>query len=349
MKFSILIPVYNAQKYVDTCLRTLTEMCDHEIVVVDDGSKDETGAICDKYAEQFPDRVKVIHQENHGQLSSRCNAIKAATGDYVIFLDVDDALEPDIFDILTDIIKRHNEPDMVIYSFYYDEDGKLRESEPLYEGEKEFSGEEKKELYKKFFTATKLNNVWTKAVKRTVFDGEYPDYNKYAKLRCAEDKLHSMGMMTNAERIVYTDKPLYRYKLVADSVTRRFTVDAIDRFNTTAMYGEQLAYIGKWGLEMPEWKLRLDAGYIHSAIWTLDQFYYKVKTKAEREEVLRYDWQSFVPAECAQNFKDNPYISSAVKDIYAMLTNRNYSGLKRHFFKKKLSNKLKTIKRKLIK
>lgn len=340
MNFSVIIPMYNAELYADSCLRNITEMYDCEAVVIDDGSTDETGAICDKYSSLYPDRVKVIHQENRGQLLSRCSAIEKASGDYLVFLDVDDFLEESIFDTLSDVIIKYNQPDMVIYSFYYDEDGTLRKSEPMFEGEKEFSGEGKKELYQKFYTSTKLNNVWTKAVKRTVFNGDFPDYQQYARLRCGEDQLHSMGMVTNADRIVCIDVPLYRYRIVEGSVTRSYTPASIERFNTTCMYDEQLNYISKWELEFPEWQQRIDASYVNLAVWTFDKFYRNIGTGDVRASVIDYNWKSFVPEKALNDYNENPYITEAVKKLYKMMINKDSLGLRLHFVKKDIRKKL---------
>ena len=95
MKFSILVPVYNVEQYFEQCLQSLLNQTykDFEVILVDDGSKDSSGEICDRYQAEYPDKIKVIHQKNQGQLASRCNAIKAAVGDYCIFVDSDDMID----------------------------------------------------------------------------------------------------------------------------------------------------------------------------------------------------------------------------------------------------------------
>ena len=91
MLFSVLIPVCNAEKYLAQCMESVLEQTysDYEIVLIDDGSTDSSGSLCDKY-EQEHLNVRVIHQENQGQLLTRCNAICAAKGEYCVFLDSDD-------------------------------------------------------------------------------------------------------------------------------------------------------------------------------------------------------------------------------------------------------------------
>ena len=93
MKFSILVPVYNVEQYLEQCVESLlnqTYQGDYEIVLVDDGSTDSSGGICDKFKENNPDKIKVIHKENGGHTSARFEAIKNASGEYSLFCDSDD-------------------------------------------------------------------------------------------------------------------------------------------------------------------------------------------------------------------------------------------------------------------
>ena len=93
MLFSVCIPVYNTSKYLDECLASVlcqTEK-DYEIVLVDDGSTDGSGALCDRYAARYP-HIRVIHKENEGLMMTRRRGFQEALGDYFICLDSDDAL-----------------------------------------------------------------------------------------------------------------------------------------------------------------------------------------------------------------------------------------------------------------
>lgn len=91
MKFSVVIPVYKVEKYLDECVQSVVQQTysNLEIILVDDGSPDRCGAMCDAWAERDP-RIRVIHQENGGASAARNNGIRNATGDYVLFLDSDD-------------------------------------------------------------------------------------------------------------------------------------------------------------------------------------------------------------------------------------------------------------------
>ena len=93
MVFSVVVPVYNVEKYLRECVDSILAQSfeDFELILVDDGSKDSSGAICDEYAQQDA-RVKVIHKENGGQSTARNLGIEAAKGEFAIFLDSDDMI-----------------------------------------------------------------------------------------------------------------------------------------------------------------------------------------------------------------------------------------------------------------
>lgn len=349
MKFSIIVPVYNAEKYIKESLETVLQQTnqDFEIILVDDGSTDLSGKICDEYAENYPKKIRVIHQKNQGQLLTRCNGIKCAKGEYIVFLDADDTLISNGLELLSNAIMKYENPDMIIYSFWYDNLlGKKEQAKLLFEEETVFVGEgEKKELYQKFFSTTLLNNVWTKVVKRTVFDGEFPNYDKYKKLRCSEDRLYSMGMISNAEKIVYIKEPIYEYKLIPNSVSRTFNVEAIEKFNVRILYEEELKYLNKWELQLPEYKDRMDANWILQVWYVLDMFYKNAVTKVQRKQILDYEWQEFVPVELRYQFENNPYLSEQQKKCWKWIVEKQLGTLIRYFWKKKLYFKLRDMKR----
>ena len=100
MILSVVIPVYNCEKYINQCINSiLSQPCSNniEIIIVDDGSTDKSGYICDKLCERY-NNIAVIHKENGGVASARNIGIEKATGDYIAFVDGDDFWEKDFFD-----------------------------------------------------------------------------------------------------------------------------------------------------------------------------------------------------------------------------------------------------------
>lgn len=110
MKFSVIVPVYKVEKYLHQCVDSVLaqDYEDFELILVDDGSPDNSGAICDEYAEK-DNRVVVIHKENGGASAARNTGIKEATGDYLFFLDSDDYWDnPSAMRIVAENIKKYN-------------------------------------------------------------------------------------------------------------------------------------------------------------------------------------------------------------------------------------------------
>lgn len=106
---SVIVPVYNIEKYIDRCIESIVNQTYNnlEIILVNDGSTDVSGKKCDEWA-QKDDRIKVIHKENGGVSSARNAGIDVATGDYIGFVDGDDLLERNMYEILIEDIKKYD-------------------------------------------------------------------------------------------------------------------------------------------------------------------------------------------------------------------------------------------------
>ena len=104
MKLSVIVPVYSVEKYLEECVDSLLNQTikDLEIFLVDDGSTDRSGEIADRYAGDFPDRVRTLHLNNGGQGRARNAALPMARGDYIGFVDSDDWIERDMYEKLLD-------------------------------------------------------------------------------------------------------------------------------------------------------------------------------------------------------------------------------------------------------
>ena len=130
MFFSVILPIYNVEKYLRECVDSILSQSytDYEIILVDDGSKDSSGKICDEYAEK-DERVKVIHKQNGGLSDARNVGTEFASGQYIIYVDSDDYITS--VDFLKDVKDRIDtcNSDVVLYKFskLYDESGKIDE------------------------------------------------------------------------------------------------------------------------------------------------------------------------------------------------------------------------------
>ncbi len=128
-KVSVIVPVYNVEQYLERCVESIRNQSykNLEIILVDDGSPDNCGKMCDEFAE-IDNRIKVIHQENSGLSAARNSGLKIATGEYISFVDSDDWISPQMIDIMAGAMDRHN-ADVVACDFVheYKETGKFKE------------------------------------------------------------------------------------------------------------------------------------------------------------------------------------------------------------------------------
>lgn len=341
IKFSIIVPVYNAEKHLsDTMDHTLQlGQEDFEIILVDDGSTGSSPEICDQYECQYPDRVRVIHQENQGQLVARWNGIQVASGDYCLFLDADDALSEGCLGEMGRILDEYGNPDMVIYSFRYEAaDGTSKPAKKLAEESKLFA--DKEELYQLFFTSTLLNNVWTKLVRRDILLDCSLDLEKYKTLRCSEDRLHSMEIVTKAQTIVYTPNEWYRYRLGEGSVTRTYSPNNIEKFNDSVLYTVTRDYMIQWGMNDTYWQNRFHAMWVDHAVYVFDLFYMH---SGEKRAVFAYDWSTFLPSEIENDYLTNPCINETKRQFMTWILKKDRINIDFYILKREIKRKLKAI------
>lgn len=208
---SIIVPVYNAEKYLDNCINSLLSQTytDLEIILVDDGSPDRSGEICDAYAER-DSRIRVIHQQNGGQSSARNTGLALASGEYVGFVDADDTVEPDMYAVLYEAIQGR---DLSICGAR-----RVREGQVLRKTEKtvnfvalDFDG-----LYKEVYG--RMNNgVWNKLFRR-----ELAQACRFTEgLFHNEDLIFLLNYLPLAQNGSITTKVAYNYFVREGSVTNR--------------------------------------------------------------------------------------------------------------------------------
>ena len=168
MKFSFVIPVYNVEKTIERCVKSITSQTyqDMEILLVNDGSLDASGEICEQLANQDA-RIKVIHQHNAGSSSARNNGIRSASGEYVLFMDSDDywSEKLTILDEIADQLKESS-ADVLIYDVTKSISGKEE-----YQGVANFDrsqvlGQSPEIALKKLIASNKLmRSAWSKVIK----------------------------------------------------------------------------------------------------------------------------------------------------------------------------------------
>lgn len=221
MLISVIVPVYNAEKYIYDCIDSIIEQTytKIEIILVDDGTPDNCGKICDEYSKR-DDRVKVVHQKNGGQFSARISGIKKASGEYLVFLDADDMIKTTAIQTIVDKINQVD-CDMLIFEASRTNDFSGKYMDIPLEKNKVYSGESLKEIYRLALTTGKLNCMCMKVVKSDLININN-DFSEYYHIRNGEDTLMALMAIAEAKKICYIDDILYYYRINEESISFKY-------------------------------------------------------------------------------------------------------------------------------
>lgn len=178
---SIIVPVYKVKPYLEKCINSIVSQTyqNLEVFLVDDGSPDDCGDICEQYAKKYS-YIQVIHQKNQGQAAARNNAAKLATGDFIVFVDSDDFVEQDCVEYLVGLQQKYD-ADMAIGGFYYLYEGKIPPKRSVEENDWVMDATEAliRMNYNKGCGAT----PWAKIYKReTILNNPFPEGQIYEDL-----------------------------------------------------------------------------------------------------------------------------------------------------------------------
>lgn len=337
MKFSILIPVYNVEEYLEQCIESVLSQTyeNYEIILVDDGSKDSSGEICDKYMAKFPDKVKVIHKINQGLISARRVGIKEATGDFCIFVDADDFVEDYLLQTVYDNLKKDKSLDIILYSFTYYRDGKRAERFKIVaEDGKVWEGDEKKELYRKLITTADITSLCTKAIRTSILKKDCTDYTVYYGKNMAEDLLQSLSPILESSKVKYIQDTLYNYRIVMDSTSHKSSLESVQKMNTVHVYDKIQKWLPIANLNDDEIKKEIAAKWFNDTLYLMSRCYEDASNCKERKRVVAYDWGCMLP-EDVKNTR-NEYENKSYQKLYGMLMKRDYFAIKIYFAKKRL-------------
>lgn len=211
---SIIVPVYNVDKYLEKCVYSLLKQSykDIEIILIDDGSTDNSGKICDRFS-NMDERVIVVHKENGGLSDARNVALDIATGKYVTFVDSDDYIKDDYVRYLYLLIEKYD-ADISICEFDYMDELGVRINHPL-ANHKEMVFDQEKALKK--LLAQKL---YTNSSSGKLFKMEYFADIRYPLGKLYEDTLTIYKLFFKAKKISFGARPLYCYIYHNQSISK---------------------------------------------------------------------------------------------------------------------------------
>lgn len=196
-KVSVIVPVYNVERYVEKCLETLVEQTleEIEIIVVNDGSTDNSKQIVEKIREKFPEKIVYVEKENGGLSDARNYGIPYAKGEYIAFLDSDDYAEKDMYQKMYELAQKE-QSDMVECDFYWEYPDKQKiDIGVLYQG--------KKEMLEKVRVV-----AWNKLIKREILEKakvEFPKGYRY------EDVSFTYKLIPYLEKVSFLKEPCVHY------------------------------------------------------------------------------------------------------------------------------------------
>ena len=215
MKFSVIIPVHNGEKYLNECLDSVLAQkgdFETELVVVENGSTDNSAAICDDYAARHSE-VKVFRQQALGAYEGRRRGMTQATGDYLVFLDCDDALKDGALEILAGAVLK-DDPEVVLYNAEnMGSEGTLKFSFPFTDGNL-YRGDRKREFYDVMCAGDSLNAMWNKCLKKSLADRivSVDDPDTPGMFNHGEDLTQTAQILDEAKSILFINKALVSYR-----------------------------------------------------------------------------------------------------------------------------------------
>lgn len=233
---SVIVPVYNVEQYIVRCIESLINqtMDAIEIILVDDGSTDKSGSICDLYAERN-EKIQVIHKKNAGQGLARNEGIKAAEGKYISFVDSDDYLELNAYETITQRMEQE-EADLACYGYVIrDTKGKIIRQPSV--KERIYRGEEIREEFILHFFGDSYEDDNLRGISScmSVYKKDVLDY--YNILFCSErivtseDTIFNLDYCKNIKKVIVIQKYFYNYCQQKNSFSNQYQADRLEKTN----------------------------------------------------------------------------------------------------------------------
>ena len=231
---SVIVPVYNTQIYLKECIESIVNQtfCNYEVILVDDGSTDNSGSICDFYAEKY-EFIKVIHKPNTGIANTRKIGFLNSCGKYISFIDSDDTIENHTYKYMTEKAQKHD-ADAVICDLLIDMPDRTIIRKNIVK-----SGFYNKELLKKEFypymlfggengTPGIIPSLCNKIIKRDVLEKVLLATDD--RVVFGEDTLCTFPCLLDANRIYVSNRAFYHYRMVETSVTHVYDSTLVSKF-----------------------------------------------------------------------------------------------------------------------
>ena len=303
-KVSVIVPIYNVEGYIEKCLETLVNQTldDIEIILVNDGSKDNSALIAKKYLEKYPEKIVYLEKENGGLSDARNYGMPYAKGEYIAFLDSDDYVEKDMYEKMYEIAKKENS-DMVECDFYWEYPDKKKEDiGKIYSG--------KDEMLEKIRVV-----AWNKLIKREILEKtkiQFPKGYRY------EDVEFTYKLIPYLEKVSFLKKPCIHYMQRQGSISNtqnERTKEIFDVLEHVIDYYKQNNFFEKY-------KNELEYVYIRYAFCSSLLRIVKIEDENIQEQLLQTTWKNVNTK--FPNWKKNPILkkNKSLKDLYLKTINK---------------------------
>lgn len=328
MKISIVVPVYNAEKYLEECIISVLNQTDSdwELVLVDDGSTDKSGDICDAFSKQYPEKIYSFHKANEGQFLTRQFGISKCTGDYTGFLDADDLLDKDFVEIINEAIKEENLLDVVCFNFArFDENNCKKYSDvnlALFTTETEM-----KTLYEKIVTGEITGSMCTKVFKTDLLKNTLIDKTTVSRKKFGEDAFHSFSMIFNAKSVKFIEDVLYYYRDNPSGASMGYGERSLDYFSIKYIFELIEDFLFD---KYPDDEHLFEQLYAHNFNNTVNHIlkYYRHAGSYDRKKnILKYDWNSYLLEKTLSVIENNKYVRPSYKKVWKAFSNKNYTEI----------------------
>lgn len=302
-KVSVIVPVYNVEKYIEKCLNTLVNQTldDIEIIIVNDGSTDKSEDIIKRFMEKCPEKIVYLKKENGGLSDARNYGIPYAKGEYIAFLDSDDYIENYMYKDMYELAKK-DDSDMVECDFIWEYPNKIRiDTGEIYNG--------KHEMLEKIRVV-----AWNKLIKRSILEETkilFPKGYRY------EDLEFTYKLVPYLEKVSFLKKPYVHYIQRDTSISNtqnertKEVFDVLD--NVINYYKEKGIY--------EEYKTELEYSYTRILLCSSLKRMCKIDDKQTREKLLDLTWNNLNTK--FPNWKNNKILNKnhSKKNLYMKSVN----------------------------
>lgn len=212
---SVIIPVFNEEEKIEKSIESINNN-DVEVIIVDDGSTDNTLKICREYEAKYSN-IKVFSQKNQGQNAARYKGISNSSSEYIMFLDSDDSYNENTISRVTEVIEKYNHPDLIRFRYKVLPKGNVQD-EYFQDDEKYIEKNDFKELvFPMFLNSYRLNALCTNCVKKSIID---KIGNEGAQVKFGEDLLANLKTFSIIKNVVFLKDILYNYIFNEKSTTK---------------------------------------------------------------------------------------------------------------------------------